>query len=115
MTSFDGAEVAAVLAAALLGLDDDAVLTLEVHLPDGSRQVVERVWHEPATNRLVLDLGGPPPPRTDTSRWTQRFIDELDLYGMMMTSGGEPLRRTPGVRSPLRRVVRDTDEPPAVE
>lgn len=114
MTSFDGAEVAAVLAAALLGLDDDASVTLEVHLPDGSRQVVERAWHEPARNRLVLDLGGAPPPRRQRT-WTQRFIDELDLYGMT-TSGVESSPwRTPGARSPLRRVVRDNDEPPAAE
>jgi hypothetical protein len=61
---YDGRELAAVLAAALLGLDDDAAPpTVRVSAGPTARLTdVAGVVYDPATNELVLEVG-PRPPR----------------------------------------------------
>lgn len=93
MTSFDGDEVAAVLAAALLGMEDDQALTVEVHMPDGLRRTIERAWYEPPTGTLILDLAGVAPRVRPSANWTERYVDEL--YASLtrpVRTGGLPLR-----------------------
>lgn len=56
---FDARELAQVLAAALLGLDDDAEPPSVVVVQNGREREVAYVDYNPITNRLVLDVGTP--------------------------------------------------------
>jgi hypothetical protein len=56
---FPGSELAEVITSALLGLDDDnALVNVVVQLPSGQELAVERVWYEPTSARVVLELVG---------------------------------------------------------
>ncbi len=105
-SSFEGSEVAQVLAAALLGMEDDQVLTVEVHMPDGSRRALDRAWFEAQSSTLILDVSGRPVLRVPSAtHWTDRYLDEfIDGYGYPLRSVYGNRR---GVRRTTRRVVND--------
>lgn len=95
MTSFDGAELAEVIAAALLGRgDDEEVPTVEVLLPNGQRRVVTRVWYE-ATNTVVLELHDESAPLRRLRNLTDSVLDDLLEREIHLSLGR---------RSPLRSV-----------
>lgn len=104
-TEFPGEEVAAVLAAALLGLEDDvAPLTVTVHLPNGRRQEVVRAWYEPTTNELILDLHGSRRARPSSLSWLE---DELRRYDPRNPNWVEDvIRPTRRRTNPLNDVTR---------
>lgn len=104
-TEFPGDEVAAVLAAALVGLDDDvAPLTVTVHLPNGRREEVVRAWYEPTTNELILDLHGVRPGALPRLPWLE---DELRRYDPRNPNWVESMtRRTQRRANPLHDVTR---------
>jgi hypothetical protein len=93
---FDGEEVAAVLAAALLALDDNAPpLTVVVQTPSGVRQRLVRAWYEPGTNELILDLFEEVRHRqgVEPSQWDPNNVDWVaDMISLYpRRSGRNPL------------------------
>lgn len=106
MTSFSGEEVAAVLAAALLALDDDAQLDVVVHLPDGTQSPIDRAWYEPSSGRIVIETERTAPRLQPTWNWTDdpHYPD----WSFLMDSQDRPMRRRRRRRAqPLNDVTSD--------
>lgn len=95
---FDVRELAQVLAAALLGLDDDAEPPSVVVAQNGREREVTYVDYDPITNRLVLDLGTPTGRRSLVWPAAAPWLGDVDPW------------RIP-VDDPRRRVTRPGDLP----
>lgn len=106
-TEFPGNELADVIASALLGLDDDESVNVVVHLPSGQQLAVERVWYEPMTARVVLELAGNPTLRRDWDVLGDYAQNELTRWHRTRTVNQARVR--PTTAHPLRD-VRFNDE-----
>lgn len=96
---FDVRELARVLAAALLGLDDDAAPPDVVVVQNGREREVTYVGYDPIANRLILDIGTP----------TGRRSLAWPTTATPWFAGPDPWRNP--LDDPRRRVTRPGDLP----